>query len=218
MEDYMLIYDWMPIIRVSDEKYPMYMPEVRASTTQTSFPIPIRDYILEPFGFMPVYSSDIPSGDVVTEGKPELKEDGKWYMTWDVRDFTPEEKAANLAKEKDYLISQGLSLLNYDLSTGISYVYAGKTYSVDVMQEKLTILLCIKSLAKDAPEDTNYQYSFMDGTLLSFTREEFLTMWNSVMSSVYELNKTYWAFREVVKQAVDVESLPALPATFKPEE
>lgn len=215
MEDYILVYDWMPIIRLSDKKYPMYMPEVRASTTQTSFPVPIRDYMLEAYGYMPVYSSDIPEGDVVTEGQPELRDDGKWYMTWNARDFTPEEAAANLAKEKEYLISQGLSLLNYDLSTGIEYEYKGVVYSVDVMQEKLTILLCIKSLAKDSSPDTNFEYSFMDGTLLSLTRDDFLTMWNSVMSSVYNLNKAYWSFREVVKQSGDVESLPPLPNTFK---
>lgn len=217
MEDYILIYDWMPVIRLSDEKYPLYMPEVRGSTTQISFPVPIRDYILEGYGYMPVYSSDIPEGDVVTEGQPELREDGKWYMTWNARDFTPEEAAANLAKEKEYLISQGLSLLNYDLSTGIKYEYKGVVYSVDVMQEKLTILLCIKSLAKDSSPDTNFEYSFMDGTLLSLTRDDFLTMWNSVMSSVYALNKAYWAFREVVKQSENVELLPLLPATFKAE-
>ena len=70
MEDYILIYDWMPVIRLSDEKYPLYMPEVRGSTTQISFPVPIRDYILEGYGYMPVYSSDIPEGEVVTQGQP----------------------------------------------------------------------------------------------------------------------------------------------------
>jgi len=216
MQDDLLIYDYQPLIKVSDGTYPVFMPQVRMSDTQTSFPIPIKAFILEPFGYMPVYNSLMPKGDIVVEGKPSFnEEDGKWYQTWDVRDFTDEEKEINLIILKSTLISQAETLLNSDISQGVSYTYEGKTYLVDVIPDKLTTLLCIKSIAKDSSDEELFQYSFLDGTLLTLTKSEFLSMWDSVMRSLYDFNKRFWKFREDVNSTVDAKELPLLPTTFK---
>lgn len=37
-----------------------------------------------------------PVGDVVTPGDPELRDDGKWYQTWEVRAYTEEEREGML--------------------------------------------------------------------------------------------------------------------------
>lgn len=41
-----------------------------------------------------------PSGDVVTQGQPEQDSEGVWRQTWEVRDYTDEEQAAQLASAK----------------------------------------------------------------------------------------------------------------------
>lgn len=216
MQDDFAIYDYFPLIRVSDGKYPMYMPQVRASTTQTSFPMPIKAYMLEPFGYMPVYEGAYPEGDVVTEVAPHFnEEEGKWYKTWEVRDFTEEEIETNLRNKKEDLYNQADYVLTADIYNGISYSFGGKDYIADVLPEKLTVLLSIKSLAKDSAEDTTFDYSFKDRTVVTFTRAEFLDMWQTVMQSFYELNKKCWAFRATVEAVDKIENLPEVPETFK---
>lgn len=216
MEDDFLIYDFYPLIRLSDLKYPMYMPQVRLANNQTSFPMPIKAFMLEPFGYMPVYAGDYPEGDVVTEGEPHFNEgDGKWYKTWTVREFTEEEKQENLRNAKEDTISRSESVLSTDTYTGISYSYNSENYLVEINPNKLTILLCIKSLAKEAADDATFDFSFMDQKLLSLTKEEFLSMWNAVMTAYYEMNKRYWQFREQVKAVTDITAIPEVPETFK---
>lgn len=218
MQDNFSIYDYFPLIRLSDEKYPMYMPQVRASTTQTSFPMPIKAYMLEPFGYMPVYAGEYPTeGDVITEGKPAFnEEEGKWYRTWDIREFTEEEKAQNLINAKAEAISRAENVLGTDTYNGITYTYNDEPYGVEINPEKLTILLCIKSLAKDAADDATFEFSFMDQKVLTLTKEEFLSMWNTVMSTYYEMNKRYWKFRDDVKLVTEITAIPEVPETFKP--
>lgn len=219
MQDNFSIYDYFPLIRLSDLRYPMYMPQVRASTTQTSFPMPIKAFMLEPFGYMPVYDSEYPTGDVITEGDPQFnEEDGKWYKTWEVRDFTEEEIAANLINKKSELIGQANNTLGSDIWGGIKYNFKGVSYLVEVVPEKLTTLLCIKSLVKDAEEDDLFPFSFMDETVVTFTKAEFLLMWDSVMKSLYELNKKFWTLRDQIKAVTRIEDLPEIPFTFKPDD
>lgn len=216
MQDDFAIYDYFPLIRLSDGQYPMYMPQVRASTTQTSFPMPIKAYMLEPFGYMPVYEGEYPQADVVTEDPPHLnEEDGKWYKTWVARDFTEEEIESNLRKKKEDLINQADYVLTEDIYNGITYTYQGTEYVVDVVPEKLTLLVCIKSLAKDSNDDATFDYSFKDRTVVVFSREEFLNMWKTVMESFYALNKKCWAFRETVNSITKIEDAPEVPTTFK---
>lgn len=69
--------------------------EVRALYPNTSLPSHLPEAMLEDHGYFEEHPTPIPEGDVVTEGQPEQREDGKWYQTWNVREFTPEEIEAN---------------------------------------------------------------------------------------------------------------------------
>lgn len=215
MEDYILVYDDMEVIRLSDQNYPMYMPQIRAQTPQTGFPIPIRDYILEMYGYALVHEVDKPVGDVLIEGKPELKGDGKWYKTWQTREFTEEEKSQNLMIAKEQLVFQSENVLATDIQGGIEYQIGDKLLLVEVLPDKLTTLLCIKSLARESEGTEEFEYSFMDGTVLLLSKDEFLSMWSSVMRNFYNLNKKYWAFRSLVNSTEVISDLPGLPVTFK---
>jgi len=58
------------------------------------------DEQLAPLGYAALHPTERPTGDVVTENTPEQGEDGKWYQTWEVRDFTPVEAAEALEQAK----------------------------------------------------------------------------------------------------------------------
>lgn len=207
--------DYIPLIRLSDLAYPIYMPAVRAANTNTSFPIPIRDDILLPWGYKPVRESEKPPGDVITQGKPELRDDGEYYKTWIARDFTEEEIAQNLADAKQILIDDGINTLGMDIGMGISYNFSGNDYLVSVGQDQMTLLLAIKTIAKDSNDGTEFSYRFQGGELVSMNKEEFLTMLNYIFTVIYTANKNLWVFIEEVNSKNTLQELPELPSTFK---
>lgn len=215
-EDNTLIYDWMPLIRLSNGSYPVYMPQVRSSNTQSSFPIPVKAFMILPFDVMPVYDSERPSGDVVTEGTPEFNEqDGKWYKTWNVRDFTEEEIAENLMMAKQDTLGTAQNTVSNDVWSGMPYSLNGVDYVVDVASEKLNLLVSVKSLAKDAQETEMFPYSFNGDIVVDLTKQEFLDMWQSVTTNLYNTYKSYWQFRDEVNAVTLIENIPEVPATFK---
>lgn len=215
MADYTLVYDYTPLVRFSDGLYPVYFPFVRRENYNVSFPIPFRDTLLAEFGFGPVFPTAKPAGDIIEEGLPEKREDGKYYQTWIARDYTEEEKAANLQTAKDFLLNNAANMAAMDLGMGIDYQYKGENYLVSVGQDQMTLLLAMKSVAKDAPEDEIFTYSFQGQQTVDMTRDEFLVMLKSVFQVIYTTNKNFWKFRATVVDVESIADLPELPTSFK---
>lgn len=90
---------------------------VRALYPHTSFPARLVESVLSDHGFFPEHPTERPTGDVVTEGEPELRSDGKWYQTWVVRDFTPDEQQQRFEGEKSALL-QAATDMRWEVMTG----------------------------------------------------------------------------------------------------
>lgn len=73
---------------------------IRRGHPNVSLPNNPGDDTLAALGYARVYPTPRPSGDVVTEGHPEQGEDGLWYQTWEVREYTAEELAERLEQAK----------------------------------------------------------------------------------------------------------------------
>lgn len=89
----MIIYD------VSGKKRVSFL-DVKAMYPDTSFSKKPTSDALAPLGLVLVNETPRPEDDVVTEGQPEQRDDGKWYQTWEVREFTPEEKVKQFEQAK----------------------------------------------------------------------------------------------------------------------
>ncbi|MEL7893525.1 hypothetical protein [Vreelandella neptunia] len=70
--------------------YPLTLRQVRRLLPNVALPENPDEATLNALGFATVQPVERPTGDVVTEGQPELV-DGTWQQTWNVREFTPEE-------------------------------------------------------------------------------------------------------------------------------
>lgn len=70
--------------------YPLTLRQVRQAVPNVSLPKEPDDVTLNALGFATVQPTERPTGDVVTEGKPELVE-GVWRQTWEVRSYTADE-------------------------------------------------------------------------------------------------------------------------------
>ena len=100
--------------------YPYEVKSLKADNPSTSFPTEVGLDTLADYGVLPVKRTDKPSGDVVTEGQPEQGEDGKWYQTWEVRDFTE----AELAQQVDQRRADKLREINEGYSAALSHILA----------------------------------------------------------------------------------------------
>lgn len=82
-----------------------------AAHPNVSFPAPLTDEILAPFGHATITPTTPPAYDswthVLTEGTPEQR-NGKWYQTWVMESVThtPEEEAQRLADAKAAKLSE----------------------------------------------------------------------------------------------------------------
>lgn len=65
--------------------------QIKQAHPNISLPRSPTDAQLAPLGYAILHPTPRPEGDVVTQGEPEQGEDGLWYQTWEVRDFTEEE-------------------------------------------------------------------------------------------------------------------------------
>ncbi len=218
MDDYILIYDYSPLIRLSDEKYPVFFPEVRAENPNTSFPIPIRDYILLPFGYKPVIPTEPSEGDVITEAKPELREDGNYYQSWNVRGYTEEERLAALKFAQNNILSDAIYVYNRDKTEGSTIGFNGENYLVSLSDQEIAFLLSIKFLL-NSPSGVQieepFTYKFLDNAIVSLTKDEFLSLLNEIFKINYNLAKRYWAFINTVNTTEIQSELPTVPVTFK---
>tara|TARA_R100001039_G_C1830066_1_gene94428 strand:- start:159 stop:662 length:504 start_codon:yes stop_codon:yes gene_type:complete len=71
--------------------YPLTLRQVKRLLPNVALPENPDEATLNALGFATVQPIERPVGDVVTRGQPEQREDGKWYQTWQVRDYTSEE-------------------------------------------------------------------------------------------------------------------------------
>lgn len=79
---------------------PVTLRQIRKGHPNVSLPRNPTDAHLNPLGYAVLHPTERPEGDVVTEGTPEQGEDGKWYQTWEVRDYTTEEASEALQQAK----------------------------------------------------------------------------------------------------------------------
>ncbi|ADP02463.1 conserved hypothetical protein [Salmonella phage PVPSE1] len=213
----MVVYAYTPLIRTSDGKYPVYLSDFRADNPNVSTGSWIYSENLVELGYFPVIPKEMPEGDVVTEGAPHFNDQTQeWEQTWDVRDFTEEEIAANLVSAKDQRKADAQTVLSGDINIGIPYPYDEREYQVRVKSFDLATLLTIKNvLDADGSETTNvYPFQFLDGYKADFTHSEMTALINSVSRSHYELMKSYWTYIDSVDQATSVENIPQLPSSF----
>lgn len=83
--------------------YPVYQGDIQNAYPDTSFPSPF----VPPKGYVPVYETQQPSYDWITQGYREVTptEDslGNWMRTYEVYDLEPEQAAANLAAKNEQI-------------------------------------------------------------------------------------------------------------------
>ncbi|MBH8578796.1 hypothetical protein [Bisbaumannia pacifica] len=82
------------------------LTQIRKANPSVSLPRTPSDSQLAPLGYAVLHATERPEGDVVSLGIPEQRDDGHWYQTWQVRDFTPDELAQQLEDARESAIER----------------------------------------------------------------------------------------------------------------
>lgn len=205
------VYAWTPMIRLSDMKYPVYLSDFLKEHTNVS----IGSYVWEAdmrnlWGYCMVHESEIPVGDVVTEGQPEYnEEDDLWYKTWVARDFTPEEIAENLERAKEEHRIRAYQQYTADLSAGVTV--DGDVFSVE--PRELINLDTIRSYAQANP-DKDILIRTSDFGTLSLPSSDAIDKINAIMIATGKVHQNLLAYVKTVYDTGVITEIPEVPLTF----
>lgn len=214
MEEFTLVYDYTPLIRLTDLTWPVYFAQVRTENPNTGFPYPCKDYILEEFGYSVVFDSDLPEGDVITETTPQQGSDGKFYRTYSVRPFTPEEKAQDLLNRKELQSVQLFEVFNNDRRQGVNVTIGSESYTFMMTADAINFLMLIKDIATSGSSTDTYLVNLKNGVTGPLSKNDTLTLVNAALNAIHDVLHSYLDVLQQSFAAVDKESLPAIPSTF----
>ena len=139
--------------------------------SNVSFPLTLTDEILKPFGYVVLNTTTQPEYDSwlqeLSEGIPELKDDGKWYQTWVLKPIvhTPEEEQNYLNRLKNKKIKQIDQETSDSILSGFDYTINNTKYhfSYDSFDQQnfadaanTAVLSQIQSNVKTIPTDVNW--------------------------------------------------------------
>lgn len=194
--------------------YPKYFNDVRNEYKNVSFPETPQQEVLEPFGYFPVLDSEIPEGDVITEGTPAKGEDGKWYKTYTSRNYTEEELIQVLAQSKQEKIDSTSLIIQNDLDQGYSFTLDDEQLTTKLTDEDIAKLICFEAYVNSS-SDTTFSYYFNEKFKTTLTKQQALDFISQSLSYRYKIYMQYWAFTSSVNSATKVEDLPEVPDTFR---
>lgn len=205
------VYYNTPMIRMSDMKYPVYLSDFLKENTNVSIGDFVWEYDLaEIWKYFKVHDTEMPEGDVVTEGEPEYNpEDELWYKTWQSRDFTPEEIADNLATAKEVARIRSYQKYNDELSYGINV--SGDVFNVET--QELVNLQAVREFAIDNPETTILLRKF-DYSTLDLTATEAVDKIGDIFVAVGKVQQNLVAHIKTVYESTVIADIPEVPATF----
>lgn len=210
----MWVNDSTPLVKIIDKSFPVFFPQVRQENPNTGFPVPIAEELLEPFGYAPVYQDkEKPEGDVVVDGEPVLGEDGKWYRTWIVRDFTEEERLEELKIRKEVLYNRAYGLYSDEIYNGLPIKLGEKEFifSIDINS-----ILYLKTLISNW--DSEVEPILIKGqyTVIALGKNVENKSFVQMLLDNYKLMyRNYLNFLYQTTETLEIKDLPQLPSTFK---
>ena len=208
-----MIYDNTTLIRISDEKYPVFFPQVRRENPNTQFPYPYNDVGIIDWGYKVVYDSPMPAGDIITEVKPVKDEEGNYHKAYTSRPFNEEELAQNLANFKQAMVTQADDLFQFDLERNVTFT-SGDTEKPVTLSNRNFILWrnMINIIEKDSIESIAVR--FQDDSFIDMSAEEFSNFYSQMSRKLFVLRQNHWKYIRDVKAVDLIENIPNLPETF----
>lgn len=210
------LYEYTPLIRTTDMTYPLFLRDFRRQYPNVTMTVNSIDaYIVAEYNYLEVWLVDAPTeGDVITEGFPVYNEsEDKWYQTWDVRPFTTEEVAANLAYAKEVVLNQASNTIAQDLAKGVVVSYDNVEYRVpstagDRVDWANALLMLLNKTNTDL-----HKVRTMDG-FVEMTAADATLFYQTSIETHFVLTNAYYQYVDSVKATTLIGDIPETPETF----
>lgn len=209
------------LIETASGDYPVFLSDLGVRVFGTVFPATIEAADLLMYGYEVVLDTDIPTNDIILEGKPELRE-GNWYRTWTERAFTPSEIATNLvtAKAAKLVAIEAFRVAQFE--KGFPYKFGEIVYHVQIRTTDRQNISSIRVIAKEAIEaggELPIGYRVYENETVNLTAAEFVAMADTTFYRVTEGYQVAWALKDQTEAATTLAEIPAIPAElFTPVE
>lgn len=205
------VHTWTPMIRTSDMRYPVYLSDFLQENKNISIGSFVWEADMRTSNYFMVHDVEIPVGEVVVEGKPAYnKKDELWYKTWEARDFTKEEVAANLSNQKENARQQAYNIFSSDLATGV--VADGNSFVVEP-RELANLQSTLFSASRAKPTD-KFLIRKADYSVLELSAPESEALIGKIFQAHGKVHQSLLSFIKSVHEASDKDSVPEVPASF----
>jgi len=183
----------------------MYAPNTMYGATVDS------DLLIE-FGLEVVHDTEIPTGDVVTEGRPELIS-GEWYQTWVVRSYSEVEAATRLATAKTTLQAQAETMRVTQFDRGFPHTFGENVYHVQIRNADRSNLLGLRTVAKEvvaAGGDMTFEFRVYENVVVEISAAEMVAVADAAFTAATLGYRKTWAVKDGADLATTIEELPPL--------
>jgi hypothetical protein len=207
------------LIKLDTKEYPRYYRDLKNDNPQTIFSSDtLAVESLKLYGYAVVYAVDAPTGDQVTQGDPELRDDGNWYQTWTVVDIDPNVK---LTETRATLIRQADDLVETELSIGFPFTKevdgTEVTYHLQAGEKDRANWLGVYQVAsvrKAAGITDTAKLRTYENTFIELTPDEIMTNLMTLLGNIDAAYNRFWAFKDKVNALSVGDEVPAVPETF----
>jgi hypothetical protein len=205
------------LIHSESDAYPVYLSDMATYAPNTMFGATVDTDCLIEFGLEVVHTTEIPTGDVVTEGRPELIS-GEWYQTWVVRSFDEGENSSKLAEKKEVLKAQAEQLRLTAFAKGFPYRFADDSvYHVQVRASDRGNISDLRTIAKEviaAQAEMTFPFRVWENISVGLTAPQMVALADKTFVQVLAGYNVSWAYKDAIEAATTMEALPAAPGEY----
>jgi len=208
------------LIKVDDQQYPVNLYQVRQSHKDKSMAREPSVEQIEALGYAVVERVERPTGDVVTEGAPELVE-GSYKQTWVVRSFNTEELTSQFNSKKQTALSEIDRIRNKDLAKGFLHTFPDTTqFHIQLRDGDRTNLsgLRIKadSLAAQGVTDPVMSIMTYENVSKALTPAQMVEATDAAFTGYMAIMEAAWVLKAQANAAITEAELPVIPETLVP--
>lgn len=208
-----------PLIKLGTLEFPRYYRNLKSDNQQTIFSsdtLPVDE--LAGYGYAVVNTTEPPVGDSVSQGTPELREDGEWYQTWVV---TPNDPAVAFNTKRDALLTDADQLVESELKIGIPFSKEvnGETINFHLQASAVDRsnwvgIFQVAYIRKQAGVTDTTRIRTYENNFIEYTPDELVEQLLALMTKIDDAYRKYWAFKDTVRALQVGDVLPELPLGF----
>lgn len=195
--------------------YPVFMSQVRQDNINISFPDETAEEYLNGLGYFVVQEVAAPAGDVVTEGDPVFA-NGVWSQSWNVRSYTADETASNLASTKSAMMVDIANKVTAALEKGFSFAFSDVAGHVQLRDgDRANIASArIRAEALIAQNTTGAVMPFRDWENVTHmcTPTQIVSLSDAAYDAYLGFLGAGWTLKDAVTKAATAADLPTVPA------